>query len=132
MNKNITTEASNRIADLVRGAEADGYLVGPDRDGTGYYVYLPHFPSQKDVDGWMKMRDAIYADSELEACLVPWLTKNRPYHEMEERIARQPKRPVISEDEQFRQLRAADARQRGGLAIDPNAGDCGLAPKREG
>jgi hypothetical protein len=102
-----------RIARLVRGAEADGYLIGPNADGTHYWVKMPEFPREKDTDGWMKMRDALHENDELEAHLMPWLIRNKPFHEWEERIARQPKGRgvVLSKGAEFpTPPRASDAR----------------------
>jgi hypothetical protein len=97
-----TAQARNyrrRIARLVHGLEADGYLIGPNAARTGSWVKMPEFPRQKDVCGLMKVNIAFQKDETLKAYLMPWLIRNRPYHEWGERIARQPKSPrgVISE-----------------------------------
>lgn len=92
-----------QIARLVSRLEADGYLIGPDAKGTGYWVKMPEIHPDKDVCGLVKMNTAFHQDGALKAHLMPWLIKHRPYDAWERRIAHQPKRPrdVISEDAEF-------------------------------
>lgn len=90
-----TAARARRITELVRGLEADGYLIGADRDGSGYWVKMPNAPTP-DTCGLMKINDAFREDETLRPPLVRWLLEHRPYHEWSERIARQPQEQPIS------------------------------------
>jgi hypothetical protein len=92
-----------RIGRLVRALEADGYVIGPNAEGARYWVKMPEIPIEKDVCGMMKLNMALKDDAELRAHLIPWLIRNRPFHEWQQRISRQPKRPrvVVAEHADF-------------------------------
>lgn len=90
-----STNVQRKISQLVAGLENDGYLIGATRDGKRYYVEFPDGPTP-DVCGLMRLNDAKYKDPEIDAALIPWLRKNRPFHDLERRVLERRKKSMIN------------------------------------
>lgn len=67
-----------RLQQLIEDLEAEGHLIGVTRDGLGYYIGMPEGPTP-DLCSRVRLAEACHADPELDAALLPFLLKHRPY-----------------------------------------------------
>jgi hypothetical protein len=85
--QNENPEIDARILALVEGLEADGYVIGANREVNRYWVKMAECLTP-DHCGLMKLNDALHRSPEMRAALVPWLVRHRPHRDLEERVAR--------------------------------------------
>lgn len=71
-------EAARRLRQLIEDMEGEGYMVSVDARGTGWHIRFPDRPPP-EFCSMMRLNAARKADPALNAVLLPWLKRNRPY-----------------------------------------------------
>lgn len=71
-------DVDSRIAALIKGLEADGYAIGLDHTGKSYWIRHPR-GATPEFCGLMQFNLAKRRDPELEAALLPYLSRHHPF-----------------------------------------------------